>query len=689
MKKCLLLVLLSMITTLCYTMETSLTNNVHVKSNRFPKNKRKKLAMLKEKVKEKGKEKAHVKKDYELDEKTRLWFLQRAKRAGITDTFDFHEEYFSPDHELMLIKGVMGNFINFLKFTTPKMAGEFNYFKNVKGLPKLAINLPVKYAKKPNKRKLQNVIINHLTNRYTKRPSDIVELLSLANIAIEHSDNKYEEIVAKLIRQACCKFIAHQALQKAELSAFQIKFRHAYDGPGKPARNFEATRLQGFDYIFNKDDFNTARTSPAAECKKSYDWLLSLKLSKKDSNMVAEEILAIEFDERSSGATTLKDKSFSLNTETINKFTALAFFPKFQTFLLGDSKGRLYSNGYSNFYPYRFESEHQKAIRTLAACGVLFAAGSDDRNIGIYSALAKAPKRIFTGHTAPVSSVSFENDENILVSGSEDKTMRLWDVATGHCIYTNHRLNPITNVTYSTNDRLIAACSGDSVTFYDSRTPGVIEELKYPSPTITAEFSQDCKKLLVACAASWLEKSGIQLLDLRTGKYSHNYTFNENIADAHLSPQNHVLTRTHKGNVLLTALGDYNAECGYDLKVYRFNDDSNTELCGMSDDGNTIITIKNYKKCWTHSHLESAADSYYSYLSAWTEYCDANNGRIRLHQLYNEKNKPKNKFKAEEALTARYLDMVYKQGRKGELNSANPMLQTAFLNNIQTHLEKN
>ncbi|WP_348245690.1 hypothetical protein [Trichocoleus sp. DQ-A1] len=39
-------------------------------------------------------------------------------------------------------------------------------------------------------------------------------------------------------------------------------------------------------------------------------------------------------------------------------------------------------------------------------------------------------------HTSWVTSVSFSCNGQILLSGSEDRTIKLWDVATGRCIKT-------------------------------------------------------------------------------------------------------------------------------------------------------------------------------------------------------------------------------------------------------------
>ena len=38
---------------------------------------------------------------------------------------------------------------------------------------------------------------------------------------------------------------------------------------------------------------------------------------------------------------------------------------------------------------------------------------------------------MLTGHRGPVTSVAFNSDGKLALSGGEDKTARLWDVATG------------------------------------------------------------------------------------------------------------------------------------------------------------------------------------------------------------------------------------------------------------------
>jgi WD40 repeat protein len=61
--------------------------------------------------------------------------------------------------------------------------------------------------------------------------------------------------------------------------------------------------------------------------------------------------------------------------------------------------------------------------------GRLLASGSDDKTIKLWDVATGSLVRTLEGHTRDVSSVAFSPDGRLLASGSWDKTIKLWDIS--------------------------------------------------------------------------------------------------------------------------------------------------------------------------------------------------------------------------------------------------------------------
>ena len=61
--------------------------------------------------------------------------------------------------------------------------------------------------------------------------------------------------------------------------------------------------------------------------------------------------------------------------------------------------------------------------------GATLASGSNDKTVRLWSVASRATVATLSGHTRGVTSVAFSPDGATLASGSGDKTVRLWSVA--------------------------------------------------------------------------------------------------------------------------------------------------------------------------------------------------------------------------------------------------------------------
>ncbi|KAI9811021.1 MAG: hypothetical protein M1832_001075, partial [Thelocarpon impressellum] len=147
--------------------------------------------------------------------------------------------------------------------------------------------------------------------------------------------------------------------------------------------------------------------------------------------------------------------------------------------------------------------------------GRLLASASVDRTVRLWDAATGAPQSTLAGHEGSVSAVAFSRDGRLLASASDDRTVRLWDAATGapQSTLAGHE-GWVWAVAFSQDGRLLASASDDrTVRLWDAATGAPQSTLAGHENSVSAvAFSRDSRLL-----ASASDDRTVRLWDAATG----------------------------------------------------------------------------------------------------------------------------------------------------------------------------
>jgi WD40 repeat protein len=167
---------------------------------------------------------------------------------------------------------------------------------------------------------------------------------------------------------------------------------------------------------------------------------------------------------------------------------------------------------------------HTRSIRSLAISpdGQLLASGSDDKTIKLWDLNRGRELRTLKEHTRPVYSVAISPDGLILASGSDDKTIKLWQLATGKRFATlslgnwfSGHSGCVYSVTFSPDGRTLASLSsGGTIKLWQLATGREIHTMMGHSSWVhSITFSPDGEIL-----AGGSDDNAIKLWQLSTGR---------------------------------------------------------------------------------------------------------------------------------------------------------------------------
>jgi len=189
------------------------------------------------------------------------------------------------------------------------------------------------------------------------------------------------------------------------------------------------------------------------------------------------------------------------------------------------------------------------------------------------------------GHTRSVNSVKFSPDGRWVLSGSDDGTVKLWDVVTGKEVRTfAGHTDRISSVAFSPDGRQVLSGSNDeTVKLWDMVTGREVRTFTgHTDPVCSVAFSPDGKQVL---SGSWGPDNNFKLWDVVTGKEVRTFAGHTNdVSSVAFSPDGrHVLSGANDDTVKL-----WDVVTGKEVRTFMVRSYGNS--VAFSPDGKQVLS---------------------------------------------------------------------------------------------------
>ncbi|MGB7708895.1 MAG: WD40 repeat domain-containing serine/threonine-protein kinase [Microcoleus sp.] len=162
-------------------------------------------------------------------------------------------------------------------------------------------------------------------------------------------------------------------------------------------------------------------------------------------------------------------------------------------------------------------AQHSDAVGGVAFSpdGLMLASGSKDKTIQIWDLATGKSIRTFEGDSSTIWSVAFDSNGTRLVTGTGFWRVMLWDMKTGQSIRSLDHAASVWSVAISHDGQLIASGSGDKTTkIWDAENGRLIHNLPDHTDFVySVAFSPDDKTLVSAS-----KDNKITIVDVATGR---------------------------------------------------------------------------------------------------------------------------------------------------------------------------
>ena len=187
--------------------------------------------------------------------------------------------------------------------------------------------------------------------------------------------------------------------------------------------------------------------------------------------------------------------------------------------------------------------------------GTRIVSGSLDKSVRVWDASTGVELKELRGHTSLVFSVVFSSDGTRIVSGSDDKSVRVWDASTGvELKKLKGHTRSVNSVVFSSDGMRIVSGSDDkSVRVWDALTGVELKELRgHTSSVFSVAFSNNGMQIVSGSydesVLVWDASTGVELKELNSSSHEQMWVVS-------MIRYNHLACNLANTNWIISSLG--------------------------------------------------------------------------------------------------------------------------------------
>ncbi|KAI9285194.1 WD40-repeat-containing domain protein [Umbelopsis sp. AD052] len=154
---------------------------------------------------------------------------------------------------------------------------------------------------------------------------------------------------------------------------------------------------------------------------------------------------------------------------------------------------------------------HTQSVRAIAARGNLLVSGSYDYTMRLWNIETGRLIHLMEGHTQRVYSVVLDIDNRRCMSGSMDSTVRIWSLDDGSCLNVLEGHSILVGLLHLTPNHLVSAAADSTLRIWSTET-GICEHVLSGHQAAITCFQHDENKVVSG------SEGGLKLWDINTGQ---------------------------------------------------------------------------------------------------------------------------------------------------------------------------